>query len=106
MLSAEEYPEVPSSSGASFRSVGGDDAAPTPRRTGSPTPARHVDERSKLLNRSEGDDYVGYSADQAERVERRRRTSSYTVINTTTTSGVGSAIVPGANDDDVGRCSI
>ena len=97
MANLETYPEIPSPSGASFRTF---DDAPTPGRTGSPTPVRHTDERSRLLDRSEDDEYVGYGVEQAERAERRRRSSSYAVVDTGVSSGVG---VPGLSDNGVGE---
>ena len=100
MAHLKAYPEIPSSSGASFRTL--DDASPTPRRTGSPTPIRHVDERSKLLDHSEDSEFVEYGAEQVERVERRRRSSSYAVVNTGASSGVG---IRGLSDDGVGEFS-
>ena len=103
MSTSEQYPDIPSSSGASFKTLGTDEAGSTPMRTGSPTPVRDVNERSKLLDRSEGGEYVGYGAEQAERIERRRRSSGYAVVNTEPTSGAGSTTIPGINDDDVGE---
>lgn len=98
MPNPDTYPDIPSPSGASFRTV--DDAASTPRRMDSPNPVRRVNERSKLLDRSGDDGYVEYGVEQAERADRRRRSSSYAVVNTGTTSGAGSVAVPGLNDDD------
>jgi len=99
MANPDTYPEIPSPSGASFRTL--DDPPSTPRRTRSPTPIRHVDERSRLLDRS-GDNEYGVK--QAERVERRRGSSSYAVVSTAGGSGVGPAGIRGLNnDDDVGE---
>ena len=106
MASSRKYPEIPSPSGGSFKTLASEDAASTPRRKDSPAPARRVNERSKLLKRSEDDGYGGYSAEQAERVERRRRSSSYAVINTAAVSGEGSGAVHGTGDDDIGELSI
>lgn len=97
MANLDVYPEIPSPSGGSFRTLE-DDAIPTPRRTGTPVPSRHVDERSRLLDRSLGDGFVEYSAEQAV---DRRRPSTYTVIGTGSTSGVGSSAVPRTNGDGV-----
>ena len=72
-------------------------------RTGSPTPVRDANERSKLLDRSEGGEHVVYGAEQAERVERRRQSSSYAVVNTGSTSGVGAAVIPGISVDEIGE---
>ena len=102
MASPEQYPEIPSPSGASFRTLRTDEVGSTPMRTASPAPARRVDERSRLLERSEEDDEYEYGTRQAERVERRRRSSSYAVVNTGSTSGVGSATIPRLNHDDAG----
>ena len=102
MAHLDVYPEIPSPSGGSFRTLE-DDAIPTPRRTGTPVPGRHVDERSRLLDRSSGDGFVEYSAEQ---VVDRRRPSTYTVIGTGSTSGVGSSSVPRTNGDGVGEFSI
>ena len=102
MANPDTYPEIPSPSGASFRTLDGPPS--TPRRTGSPTPIQHVDERSRLLDRSEDNGYVEYGVEQAERVERRRRSSSYAVVSTATGSGVGPVGIRGLiNDDDVGE---
>jgi len=101
MASPRKYSEIPSPSGGSFKTLASEDAVSTPRRTDSP--ARRVNERSKLLKRSEDD---GYGAEQAERVERRRKSSSYAVINTAMVSGEGSGAVPGVGDDDIGEFSI
>jgi len=103
MANLDTYPDIPSPSGASFRTL--DDVTPTPRRTRSPTPIRPVDERSKLLDRSRGGEYAEYGVEQAERAERRRRLSSYAVVNTGSTSGVGSVTIPGLNDGDAGELS-
>jgi len=101
MANLDAYPEIPSPSGASFRTL--DEATPTPGRTRSPTPIRPVDERSKLLDRSRSGEYAEYGVVQAERAERKRRSSSYAVINTGSTSGVGSVTIAGLNDEDVGE---
>lgn len=101
MANPETYPEIPSPSGASFRTLEG--SSPTPRRMGSPTPARRADERSRLLDRSEDSGYTQYGTEQAERVERRRRSSSYAVINTGTSSAVD---IHGLNGNDIGGFSI
>lgn len=103
MLGPETYSEILSPSGASFRTV--DDPASTPQRTGSPAPARRADERTKLLDHSEDDEYVEYGVEQVGRVERRRGSSTYAVINTGTSSGVGPAAIPGLDDDVVGEFS-
>jgi hypothetical protein len=86
-----------SPSRASFKTFD-DSTAPTPMRADSPAPARDVNERSRLLDRS--DVFVDYNSEQAERVERRKRPSAYTVINNGTTSGVDSVGVSGSNGDD------
>ena len=104
MAYLEPYLDIPSPSGGSFRTF--DDVSPTPRRTDSPAPARHVDERSKLLDRSGDGGHVGYGVEQAERVERRKRSSSYAVINTGSSSGVGSVGIRELSDDDVGEFAI
>ena len=101
MAHPDTYPEIPSPSGASFRTL--DDTSSTPRRTGSPAPIRNVNERSRLLERSGDNGHVEYGVEQAERVERRRRSSSYAVIDTGTSSGVGPTGIRGlAGDDGVG----
>ena len=102
MANLDAYLDIPSPSGASFRTL--DDASPTPRRTDSPAPARRVNERSRLLDHSEGNEHVGYGVEQAERVERRRRSSSYAVVDTGVSSGVGPAGLVG--DDDAGTFSV
>lgn len=51
-----------------------------------------------MLDRPRDDVFVGYNAEQV--VEQGRRQSSYTVINTESASGVGSAAVFSPNDDD------
>ena len=105
MANPDTYPEIPSPSGASFRTL--EDTSSTPMRTGSPAPVQHVNERSRLLDRSGDSGHIEYGAEQAERAERRRRSSSYAVINTETSSGVGVAGIRGlSNDDDVGEFSI
>jgi len=106
MASPRKYSEIPSPSGGSFKTLGSEDATSTPGRTDSPAPARRASERSKLLNRSEDDGYVRYGAEQAERVERRRRSSSYAVINTGVPPGEGSGTTTGVDGDDVGEFSI
>ena len=59
-----------------------------------------------MLDRSEGGEHVVYGAEQAERVERRRQSSSYAVVNTGSTSGVGAAVIPGINVDEIGESPI
>lgn len=103
MAGPETYPVIPSPSSQSFRTLEGD-AASTPMRTGTSTPARHADERSRLLDRSGDDVFVEYNAEEA--VERRKRPSTYSVINTGTTSRVGSDSVPRVNDDGAGEPSV
>jgi len=105
MPSPRKYSEL-SPSGGSFKTLASDDAASTPRRTDSPAPARRANERSKLLKRSEDDGYVGYGVEHAERVERRRRSSSYAVINHATVLGEGSGTIPGVDGDDAGELSV
>lgn len=85
MLDPETYPDIPSPSSQSFRTLEGD-ATPTPMRIGTPTPNRHADERSRLLDHSVDDVFVECSAEPP--VERRRRPSTYSVINTGTTPTV------------------
>lgn len=102
MADPEPYPEIPSPSSQSLRTLEGD-AASTPMRTGTPTPIRHVDERSRLLDRSGDDVFVEYRAEQA--VERRRKPSTYSVINTGTTSRAGSGAFPTSTDEAVGELS-
>lgn len=91
-----EIPEIPSPSGASFRTLD-DDPAPTPRRSGTLTPTQYVNERSRLLDRSEDDVFIGYNDERA--VGRRKRPSTYAVVSTGSTSGAGTT---GPNDDDDG----
>lgn len=102
MVDPETYPDIPSPSSQSFRTLEGD--TPTPMRIGTPTPIRNADERSRLLDRSGVDVFVEFNAEQP--VERRRRPSTYSVINTGTTPRVGSDAVPRSNDDDVGEPSV
>ena len=103
MAEQETYPDIPSPSSQSFRTFE-DDATPTPLRTGTHTPIRQADERSKLLDRSADDFFAGYGAEQA--IERRRKTSTYSVINTGTTSGAGLNAVHRSNGDGVGEPSV
>ena len=101
MARSERFLDIPSSSGASFRTLD-DDPASTPRRGNSPAPLRHLDERSKLLGRPGDDVFVEYNAGRPD--ERRQRTSSYTLINTgTVPSRMESETFPEANGDDVGE---
>ena len=97
MADPETFPEIPSPSSGSFKTLE-DDGPSTPMRTGTPTPTRHVDERSKLLDHSGDDVFVEYNAERT--VERRRQPSTYSVINTGTTSRVNPDAVPRLNDDD------
>jgi hypothetical protein len=98
MADPETYPDIPSPSSQSFRTLEGD-ATSTPIRTGTPTPNRHVDERSRLLDRSADDVFVEYNAERA--VERRRRPSTYSVINTTPRMRPDAVLR--SNDDGVGE---
>jgi len=58
------------------------------------------------LGRSEDDEYVEYGVEQAERVERRGRSSTYAVINTGSSSGIGSVDIRELNGDDVGEFAV
>lgn len=94
MSDHEPYPEIPSPSAESFRTL--EDGTSTPMRTGTATPIRHVDERSRLLGRSGDDVFVEYNAEQT--VERRRQPSTYSVINTGITSRLDPSTIPRSND--------
>ena len=104
MANLDVYPEIPSSSRASFRTVNDDDPTSTPRRTGTPAPTRHVDERSRLLDGSEDDVFVEHHSEQV--VGRRRGPSTYAVISTGSTPGVDPTAVPQSNGGDICEPSI
>lgn len=60
------------------------------------------------MDHSEDNERVDYGVEQAERAERRRRSSSYAVVDTGVSSGVGPAGLRGlvGGDDDVGKFSV